>query len=258
MFKLSVTRRPILAVAAMAVAAAVATPATADVELNPEIVNLVIESRYQKAGNQASASERAAAEDELQNIYAVTNLPRAEELAKMPRVNAQLELNRRALLFQAVLNDYIRNNPASEQEIFNYYEEQVGANPPTEFKARHILVETQGEAINLIEELQTGADFAELAIARSTGPSGPSGGDLGWFTSEQMVQPFSAAVAQLEDGAFTTAPVQTQFGWHVILREESRASTPPPLDSVRDVIKQQIEQNKFQEYMESVRNPAAG
>lgn len=257
MFNHSVTRRPVSVAAALAVVATFAMPVSADVELDPEMVNLVIESRYQKAGSQATASERAAAEDELQNIYAITDLPRAEELASMGRVAAQLELNRRALLFQAVVNDYMRNNPASEQEIFNFYEAQMGANPPTEYKARHILVETQGEAINLIGELQGGADFSALAQQHSTGPSGESGGDLGWFTSEQMVQPFSVAVAQLEDGAFTTQPVQTQFGWHVILREDSRESTPPPLDSVRDVIKQQVEQQKFQQYMESTRNQAA-
>lgn len=257
MFKHSVSRRPLLVTAAIA-AAVFTMPASADVELDPEMVNLVIESRFQKTGGQASAAERAAAEDELQNIYAVTDLPRADELASSPRVRAQLELNRRALLFQAVFSDYMRNNPATDQEIFNFYEEQIGSNPAPEFKARHILVETQSEAMGLIEQLQAGADFEELAREKSTGPSGSSGGDLGWFTAEQMVQPFSAAVAQLEDGAFTTEPVQTQFGWHVILREDSRASTPPPLDSVKDVIKQQVEQQKFQDYMESVRNNAAG
>lgn len=256
MFKHSISRRPLIATA-LAVAV-FSTPATAEVELDPELVNLVIESRYQKAGSQASSAERAAAEDELLNIIAVTDLPRADELAATPRVSAQLELNRRALLFQAVFNDYMRSNPATDQEIFNFYEEEIASNPALEFKARHILVESQSEAMNLVAQLQGGADFVELAKTHSTGPSGPSGGDLGWFTADMMVQPFSAATAQLDDGAFTTEPVQTQFGWHVILREDSRASTPPPLDSVRDVIKQQVEQQKFQDYMESVRNKATG
>ena len=81
----------------------------------------------------------------------------------------------------------------------------------------------------------------------------PSGGDLGWFSPNQMVEPFSDAVAELADGDYTKEPVQTQFGWHVILREESRASEPPTLESVRDVIKQNIEQQKLQDYLMELR-----
>ncbi len=102
-------------------------------------------------------------------------------------------------------------------------------------------------------QLEDGADFAELAKEKSTGPSGPNGGDLGWFAPNQMVAPFSAAVMALEDGAFSKTPVQTQFGWHVILREETRKTNPPTLDSVRDTVKQVVEQEKFQKYLEELR-----
>jgi peptidyl-prolyl cis-trans isomerase C len=105
--------------------------------------------------------------------------------------------------------------------------------------------------------LQGGADFTELAKNNSTGPSAPSGGDLGWFTAQAMVKPFSDAVGVLEDGAFTTTPVQTQFGWHVILREDSRDSAPPPLDSVRDAIVQRINQQKFQDFVTDLRSKGA-
>ena len=94
-------------------------------------------------------------------------------------------------------------------------------------------MQTQAEAQDLIAQLKEGADFQALAKEHSTGPSGPNGGDLGWFAPEQMVKPFADAVIALEDGAFSPDPVQTQFGWHVILREESRDAiiTPVPLDS---------------------------
>ena len=134
----------------------------------------------------------------------------------------------------------------------NLYDEQVGLTPPTEFKARHILVATQGEAAEIITQLDGGADFAELAMEKSTGPSGPSGGDLGWFPPERMVAEFSEAVQALEDGAYSKEPVQTQFGWHVILREESRDAAPPPFDSVRDALKQNVEGQKLQDYLESL------
>lgn len=221
--------------------------------VDPNVLNLFLESRIQKPANQATPTERSSALEQLNDIYLVTDLPRSEELGKDPRTNAQLELQRRAILFNAFATDFLAKNPASEQEIFNTYEEQVAVAPPKEFKARHILVESQAEAIALIEEIKGGADFVELAKAKSTGPSGPSGGDLGWFPAQAMVKPFSDAVAVLEDGASTTTPVQTQFGWHVILREDSRDGTPPPLDSVRDVIKQRIEQDKFQSFIQGLR-----
>jgi len=221
------------------------------------VVDLLLESRTQKPAAEATSEERASAVDELSNIYVISSLPRAVELGNNPEIKAQIELQGRAILFNAVAVDFIENNQASEQEIFNIYEEQFALAPPKEFKARHILVETQSEAVALIEELKGGADFVELAKEHSTGPSGPSGGDLGWFTTQAMVAPFSNAVAAMEDGAFTTEPVQTQFGWHVIIREDSRDSAPPPLESVRDSIKQQIEQNRFREFMDNARAKAS-
>jgi peptidyl-prolyl cis-trans isomerase C len=217
------------------------------------VLNLLLESRIQKPADQATSEERASALDELTNIYVMSSLPRAIELSKVPEIKAQIELQEKAILFNAFASDFIENNQATDQEIFNLYEEQVALAPAKEFKARHILVETQSAAVALVEELKGGADFVELAKEKSTGPSGPSGGDLGWFTAQAMVEPFSNAVAAMEDGAFTTAPVQTQFGWHVILREDSRDSAPPPLDSVRDAIKQQIEQTKLREFMSNAR-----
>lgn len=242
----------VLTASACAQEEATAASSTA-VEIDPGVFNLLLESRTQKSAETATEEEKDGVMGELMDVYLVTNLPRAAELAKEPTTAAQLELQRRIILFNAFATDFLVENAASEQEIFNTYEEQVTLNPPEEFKARHILVETQSEAVVLVSELDSGADFAELAKARSTGPSGPSGGDLGWFPAQAMVAPFSAAVAELEDGTYTKSPVQTQFGWHVILREDSRAGTPPPLESVRDVLKQRIEQEKLQNFVEGLR-----
>lgn len=108
----------------------------------------------------------------------------------------------------------------------------AGIEPATEYNASHILVETQDEALALISELGGGADFAELAREKSTGPSGPNGGSLGWFTEGMMVPPFEAAVMALEIGA-VSGPVETQFGWHVITLVETRLQDAPALDDVR-------------------------
>lgn len=222
-----------------------------------EVLNFLLESRNQKPASQATAQERESAVDELTNIYLVSELPRAVELGEGPRIGAQLELQRRVLLFNAFTNDFLASNEATEQEILDVYEKTVALSAPKEFKASHILVESQGAAVALIEDLQEGADFAELAKKHSTGPSSTSGGDLGWFTVKSMVEPFSDAVADLDDGAFTMKPVQTQYGWHVILRVDSRDSPPPPLESVRDVIKQNIGQQKLQEFMSNLRSKVA-
>jgi peptidyl-prolyl cis-trans isomerase C len=223
------------------------------VEIDQTTFDQYLESRVQKPAAEATEAERASVLKELTDIYLLTTMPRAQELAKEPATRAQIELQYRAVLAQAVVSDWLRSNPASEEEIQEAYAAQMLLAPDLQFKARHILVETQSAAADLIEQLDDGADFEELAKENSTGPSGPSGGDLGWFAPNQMVKPFSDSVAGLENGAYTKEPVQTEFGWHVILREDSRNNEPPPLDSVRDVIKQNVEQGKFQEFLQSLR-----
>lgn len=223
------------------------------VNIDPNVFNMYLESRIQKPSAQATPQEVAAVRDELTDIYLLSEQPRAQELKEDPALQAQIELQSRAMMAQAVATDFIARNAATDEEMQALYAEQIKLAPALEFKARHILVETQGEAIALITELEGGADFAELAKENSTGPSAPSGGDLGWFPPDRMVPEFSQAVAGMSDGAYTPAPVQTQFGWHVILREESRESAPPPYDSVRDVLKQQVESQKLQEYMLGLR-----
>jgi len=240
-----------LALGSIAAAETVAT--VNGVAIDSALLDMYLESRIQKPAVQASPEERSAVTQELTDIYLLTTQPSAKELENDPLVNAQIELQSRAALAQAVATDFFSKNPATDDEILAEYETQMKSAPTRQFKARHILVETQAAATDLITQLDGGADFAELAQANSTGPTGPSGGDLGWFSPEQMVKPFSDAVTGLADGAHTSEPVQTQFGWHVILREESRDNQPPTLESVRDVLKQRVEQTKFQGYLERLR-----
>ncbi len=129
----------------------------------------------------------------------------------------------------------------TDEAIQAAYEETFGnAEPETEYNASHILVETEEEAAALVTELEGGADFAELAKEKSTGPSGPRGGELGWFGTGAMVAPFEEAVVALEAGAIS-APVQTQFGWHVIKLNETRVKDAPPLEEVRAEIQETIQ-----------------
>lgn len=129
-----------------------------------------------------------------------------------------------------------------------YDAEFADAEPTQEFHAAHILVETEEEAAALVEELTGGADFAALAREHSTGPTGPNGGDLGWFGMGAMVPEFEAAVVELEPGA-VSAPVQTQFGWHVIQLNETRMQDVPTLDEVRDQIVQQVQRAAVEDHL---------
>ncbi len=251
------TAASLVAAATLIATGTVSAQSDAGVSIDPNVFNMYLESRIQKPAAQATPQEVSAVREELTDIYLLSDQPRAQELKEDPRLQAQIELQARAMMAQAVATDFVTRNAATDEEMQALYADQIKLAPPQEFKARHILVETQGEAQALITELDGGADFAALATEKSTGPSGPSGGDLGWFPPDRMVPEFSQAVAGLSDGAYTPAPVQTQFGWHIILREESRESAPPPFDSVRDVLKQQVESQKLQEYMLGLRPAAA-
>jgi peptidyl-prolyl cis-trans isomerase C len=225
--------------------------------IDNSVLEIYAESRIQRPLNSLSAEERSGLIDELRDLYILSSQPGTDELKKDRRVAAQIELQVRAIVAQAFATKFLTENEITDEEIITEYNIQSGMAPPLQFKARHILVPTQAEAIELIGKLDTGSDFATLAIESSTGPSSKDGGALPWFSPNQMVKPFSDAVAALEDGKYTTDPVQTEFGWHVILREESRVNEPPPLESIREDIKQNIAQKKFQVHLEKLRADAS-
>ncbi len=224
--------------------------------IDSAVLDAYMQNRVDKPVEQVTPEEREALISELTDIYLLSTQKSAENLEQDPKVAAQIELQTRGVLAQAVASQFFTENKVSEEEVLAEYSEQVKLAPPLQYKARHILVPTQGAATEVIKQLDGGADFQELANEKSTGPSAPNGGDLGWFSPNQMVPEFSESVAALEDGAYTKEPVQTQFGWHVILREESRESEAPPLDSVRDAITQSVQQKKFQAHMASLRAAA--
>jgi peptidyl-prolyl cis-trans isomerase C len=226
--------------------------------IDSTVLDVYIENRVEKPLEQVTAEERQALLSELIDIYLLSTQESASELEQDPRVAAQIELQRRGVLAQAAASEFFEGLDVSDEEIQAEYSEQVQQTPRIQYKARHILVPTQGVAQDVIQRLDDGAGFEELATEKSTGPSGPNGGDLGWFAPNQMVKPFADAVALLENGEYTKAPVQTEFGWHVILREDSREPEPPTLESVRGSLVQSVQQRKFQQHLEQLRTEAAG
>lgn len=166
-----------------------------------------------------------------------------------------LETEERSLLSaQAV--DAVLAEGVTEEAIQATYDEAFGeAGGGPEYNASHILVETEDEALALIDELEAGADFAELARENSTGPSAPSGGNLGWFGPGRMVPAFEEAVVGLDVGA-VSAPVQTQFGWHVIILNETRQAAAPTLEEVRAQIEQRVQQQVVDGHIAGLREGA--
>ena len=181
----------------------------------------------------------------------------AKGLDKRPELVEKIERLRREVIVSDALDTYSKANPVTEEDMQKVYDQAVAQTAGDEYKARHILVDSEDDAKAIIAELDGGADFAELAKSKSTGPSGKQGGDLGWFRAGTMVKPFSDAAAKLEKGSYTKEPVKTRFGWHVILLEDTRPIAPPPLDDVRSQLKQQLEQIKLQAYVEELREKAS-
>ena len=160
------------------------------------------------------------------------------------------------LLASEVIERRAREMTFSEEEIQTEYDAQVAAYSTAEYRARHILVEDAAAARQIIVGLQEGADFAELAAAHSQDASAPEGGDLGWFAPGQMIPAFTAAVEALEPGEYTPEPVQTRFGWHVILLEDIRETAPPPLDEVRPQIEEILQARALRAFMDGLRADA--
>ncbi|RMD47808.1 MAG: peptidylprolyl isomerase [Alphaproteobacteria bacterium] len=163
----------------------------------------------------------------------------------------KLDNARRATLAGAAV-DRIAGEPVTEEELKAAYDEVYGSKPAeTEYNASHILVKTREEAEAIIAELNKGADFAELAKARSQGPSGKNGGALGWFGKGMMVKPFEDAVTKLEKGQISE-PVQTQFGWHVIKLNDVREKPKPSLEQVRAELEDRIRTRRVEERIKAL------
>ncbi|NIY79416.1 peptidylprolyl isomerase [Celeribacter sp. HF31] len=164
----------------------------------------------------------------------------------------QLDNEERVLIAGHQLETIAANAVTDESLKAAYDAKYAEFEPGREYHAAHILVDTEEEALELVKALDEGADFAELAREKSTGPSGPNGGDLGWFGLGMMVAPFEEAVVDMEEGS-VSQPVQTQFGWHVIKLMETRLASVPPLEEVQDELAADIEEAAITEALEALK-----
>jgi len=212
--------------------------------------------RAQMNADELNAEQRKAILDELIQLYVLAESGETAGLEEELNIAAQLELQRLNLLARTQVNRYQEQNPITELELREAYDSNLAQLSGPQYKARHILVDEEAEAQAVITALDGGSDFATLAQEKSTGPSGPNGGDLGWFDAGTMVPPFAEAVRDMTKGTYSKAPVQTRFGYHVILLEDVKEGEAPGLDAVREQLSNSALQQKIQTYVQGLRDAA--
>jgi peptidyl-prolyl cis-trans isomerase C len=179
-------------------------------------------------------------------------------LDKTPEVTDQLEAVKQSVLATAYVQDYIKNNPVTDEMLKAEYDRIKATVKGTEYRARHILVEKEAEARDIIARLKKdpGA-FEKLAMERSKDQGSKArGGELGWFDLSRMVPEFGDAVSKLEKGKITQEPVKTRFGYHVIQLEDSRPIEAPPLDDVKPQLTQQVQQQNVMKQIDTLKAAA--
>jgi len=198
--------------------------------------------------------DRKAVLDEVINLELASQSGAKNGLANNTHTQLQINQQRRAVIASAAIHKYLKDNPVSDEDLHKLYDQRVPKG--NEYKARHILVKDEAKAKELIKELDGGADFSELAKKNSTGPSGKSGGELGWFSPKQMVKPFSEAAAKLKKGTYTKEPVKTQFGWHIIMLDDVRSTTQPAFEKVKPQLQAFVQKQRVQQYISDLRQGA--
>ncbi|MBV8605433.1 MAG: peptidylprolyl isomerase [Pelomonas sp.] len=213
--------------------------------------------QIKKSGQADSPELEARVKDEV--VMRAIFMQEAEKhgIPQTADFKAQMELARQTLLIRALMADYQKKNPVTDAEAQAEYDRVKAASGGTEYKARHILVDNEDAAKAIIAKIKGGAKFEDIASKESKDPgSAAQGGELDWANGNSYVPEFTAALAKLQKGQMTDEPVQTKFGWHVIMLEDTRAATFPAFDAVKEQVKQRLGQQKITDYEESLRKTA--
>ena len=247
--------------AGIALAALIAPAAAQSVKVNgKEIpqsrIDVGVKSRIAQ-GQPDTPELRNTVKDALINQEIIAQEAVKKGLNKKPDVAAAIEINRQDILVNAYVQDYLQKNPVKDDTLKQEYERiktQVGGK---EYKARHILVENEAEAKDIIAQIKKGASFEKLAAERSkdTGTK-DKGGDLDWNVPGNFVKPFGEALMKLKKGQLTETPVQSNFGWHIIRLEDERAFQPPAFESVKANLQRNVQQQMIQKAVTELRAKA--
>ena len=220
--------------------------------ISRDVFDLYVKTRHQgKTPGDLTAEEQGEALDELIKMYVGAQEADKQKLAE-GEPKARLELVGKSARAELLFKKFTEGAEPTDAELKTEYDARIAEAPKEEFHARHILVDDEAKAKELIAQLDKGGSFEQLAKDNSKDGSATEGGDLGWFNANQMVKPFSDAVQQLEIGKYTATPVKSEFGWHVIRLEEKRATTPPPFDAVKAQLGPLVNQKKFEAHLDEL------
>ena len=225
--------------------------------ISESLVSMMLKQRGD-LGREAGADARNAFIERLAMQLLVAQEAVKKGLDKTPEVADRIELSRQSILVDAYVQDYVKNSAVSDDTLKAEYEKLKSQMSGNEYKARHILVESEAEAKDIIAKLNKNPKaFEALAKEKSKDPgSKGKGGDLGWFDPRSMVPEFGAALAQLANGKFTEEPVKSQFGYHVILLEDTRPKQVPPLEQIKSQFAQQVQQQNLKKLFDDMKAKA--
>jgi peptidyl-prolyl cis-trans isomerase C len=213
--------------------------------------------QQQQRGAQDNEQTRSMVREELVNREVLQQEAQRSGFAKNPEVQTQMDMARQEIMVGAFLRDWVKKHPVSDDDIQKEYERAKSQAGEREYRARHILVETEDQAKALIAELKKGGKFDELATKNSKDPgSKDRGGDLDWNVPAAFDKQFSDVMVKLEKGKYTETPVHTRYGFHVIQLDDVRQMRFPPLAEVRPRIQQQLMQNRVEELVRGLRAKA--
>lgn len=208
-------------------------------------------------GQQDTTELRSRVREVLIRNEVVAQEAAKKGLDKTPEFTTQADLNRQEMLVNAYIQDYVKNNPISDEAVKAEYDRAKAQAGDMEFKARHILVKDEAEAKAIIAQIKKGGSFDKLAAQKSQDPgSKDKGGDLDWAPAGRYVPPFADALKKLKKGQMTDAPVQTQFGYHVIRVDDERAMKFPPMEEVKPQIVQGLQRQQVEKLVAELRAKA--
>ena len=251
---------------AIAVAALLAAVAPAALAQNVAVVNgkAVPKSRVDalaqqviRSGRQVTPEMQGQLKDEVIAREIFAQEAKARQLDTTEDYKTQLDLAAQSILIRELFADFQKKNPVTDEEAKAEYDRFAGANSGKEFKSRHILVEKEDQAKDIIAKLKKGAKFEDLAKKFSKDPgSGSKGGDLDWANPSNFVKEFTEALIALGKGKFTETPVKSQFGYHIIRLDDTREAQLPKFEDVKPQIMQQLQQQKMTKFQETLRGKA--
>ncbi|HEY7942873.1 MAG: peptidylprolyl isomerase [Burkholderiales bacterium] len=227
-------------------------PAKAKDLYSPSYFDFMLKQRTAQ-GQPDTPELRAAVRDELNTRELLVREAKKQGLDKNPTLKTEMDLTAQTVLVRAYMADYLKAHPVSDDVLHKEYDAIKGQIGDKEYKVRHILVDKEDEAKDIITALQKGEKFEKLAERSKDTGSKANGGDLDWNAPANFVKPFADAMIALPKGKFTTTPVKSQFGWHVIQVDDIRDAKVPTFEEVKPQLTQRMQGQVVDRYLRELR-----